>query len=79
MKKKLVKHGNSLALLIEKPILKMMEIDEQTDLDISLENKVLVVKRAKKESSRTRKEEIREIAQEIMDQYDSVFKKLSKT
>lgn len=77
MTKRLVKHGNSLALLIEKPILKILGIDEQTDLQVKIEGNSLIIQSAIQE--KTRKEEIKEIAQQIMDQYDSVFRKLSKT
>lgn len=77
MIKKLVKHGNSLALVIEKPILKVLGIDEQSDLQIRIEDNSLIVQAAGQE--KTRKEVIKKIAQEIMDQYDPVFRKLSKT
>jgi antitoxin component of MazEF toxin-antitoxin module len=79
MKKKLVKHGNSLALVIEKPILEIMEVDGQTDLDMSLDGKTLIVRHAKKGVTKTRKEELRDLAREITDYYDPVFRKLSKT
>jgi len=77
MTKRLVKHGNSLALLIEKPILKILGIDEQTDLQIRIEGNSLIIETTAKE--KIRKEEIEEIAQQIMDKYDPVFRKLSKT
>lgn len=77
MTKKLVKHGNSLALLIEKPLLKILGIDEQTNLHIKIEGNSLIVEA--EGNRQARKHEIREIAQEIMDQYDPVFRKLSKT
>jgi len=35
MKKNLVKHGNSLALIIDKPVLELLKIDESTPLEIS--------------------------------------------
>ena len=42
--KKLTKHGNSLALVIEKPILDLLKIDANTLLDVSTDGDVLVVK-----------------------------------
>lgn len=83
MTKKLVKHGNSLALVIEKPILKMMGVNEESELDIILENRTLVIRCAQEKpsslSAKERKERIKEIAEGIMDRYDPLFKKLSKT
>ena len=34
MIKKLSKHGNSLALVIDKPILELLGIDEDTELEV---------------------------------------------
>lgn len=35
LRKKLSKHGNSLALVIDKPILELLGIDEDTQLEIT--------------------------------------------
>jgi antitoxin MazE len=43
MIKKLSKHGNSLALVIDRPILELLKIDENTALDISTDGQNLVV------------------------------------
>lgn len=43
MLKKLSKHGNSLALVIERPILELLGIDEETSLDISTDGQALVI------------------------------------
>ena len=41
--KKLSKHGNSLALVIDRSILELLGIDERTPLDISTDGRALVV------------------------------------
>jgi antitoxin component of MazEF toxin-antitoxin module len=41
--KKLVQHGNSSALIIEKPILEMLNITQETDLDIRTDGHSLIV------------------------------------
>ena len=41
--KKLSKHGNSLALVIDRSILELLGIDEGTTLDISTDGRALVV------------------------------------
>ena len=43
MIKKLCKHGNSLALVIERPILELLGIDENTSLEISTDGESLVI------------------------------------
>ncbi len=43
MVKRLTKHGNSLALVIDRPILELLKIDADTPLEISTDGQVLVV------------------------------------
>ena len=43
MTKKLSKHGNSLALVIDRSILDLLDINEQTTLQISTDGRALVV------------------------------------
>jgi antitoxin component of MazEF toxin-antitoxin module len=43
MIKKLSKHGNSLALVIDRSILDLLDIDEKTSLEISTDGESLVV------------------------------------
>ncbi len=41
--KKLVRHGNSLALVIDKAVLDLLKIDSDTPLEISTDGKALLV------------------------------------
>jgi antitoxin component of MazEF toxin-antitoxin module len=41
--KKLSRHGNSLALVIDRSILELLGIDERTSLEISTDGRALVV------------------------------------
>lgn len=43
MIKKLCKHGNSLALVIDRSILDLLKIDEETPLEITTDGSALVV------------------------------------
>ena len=43
MQKNLVKHGNSLALVIEKPILDLLGANADTPFDITTDGQVLVL------------------------------------
>ena len=43
MIKKLTKHGNSMALVIDRAVLDLLKIDSDTPLDISTDGEVLVI------------------------------------
>jgi antitoxin component of MazEF toxin-antitoxin module len=43
MTKKLIQHGNSAALVIEKPILQLLNIDLDTNLEIVTDGKNLII------------------------------------
>lgn len=46
MVKTLTKHGNSYALVIDKPILELLQIGPDSPLQISTDGKVLTIRRA---------------------------------
>jgi antitoxin component of MazEF toxin-antitoxin module len=48
MVKKLTQHGNSLALVIDRPILDLLKIDPETPLDISTDGRQLIVRPARR-------------------------------
>ena len=49
MKKKMYRSGNAWALLIQKAILELLDINPETDeVELEVENKVLKVKKAEK-------------------------------
>lgn len=43
MRKNLIKHGNSLALVIEKPVLDLLGADAETLFDITTDGQALVL------------------------------------
>ncbi len=43
MQKHLVKHGNSLALVIEKPVLELLGVNADTPFDITTDGQALVL------------------------------------
>ncbi len=79
MNKKLTKHGNSLALVIDKPLLKLLKINEKTLLEISIKDNTLIIKPTTVKKAKKKEASIDEIAEQIMNKYDITFKKLSKT
>ena len=52
MLKKLTKHGNSLALVIDKAVLELLNIDDQTLLDISTDGILLLISPVRDEKRR---------------------------
>ena len=82
MNKKLIKHGNSFALLISKQTLKSLNINEATLLNISISGNSLIISPTKhqaKTTSEKSKKTTRSIAQRIMKTHNATFKKLAKT
>jgi antitoxin component of MazEF toxin-antitoxin module len=54
MIKKLTRHGNSMALVIEKGVLDILNIDNDTPLDISTDGQVLIVSPIRDKARRKR-------------------------
>lgn len=53
MTKTLIRHGNSLALIIDKPVLELLKINENTPLEIStIDGKSLQIRPAQSEERR---------------------------
>ena len=75
MIKTLTKHGNSLALVIEKPILELLHIDQTTGLNISTDGTSLVIFPVK---SVDRKQKIQEALKDINQQYGRALANLAK-
>jgi len=81
MSKKLTKHGKSLALIINKPILEALGITDSTELQLIVAEGTLIVKPKKKniKAQKQREKDISKTAHAILDKYEAVFKKLAKT
>ena len=75
MLKKLTKHGNSLALVIDRPILDLLKIDTDTALDISTDGKRLIIAPAQASERRKRFDAAQELAHK---RYGEAFKKLAQ-
>lgn len=81
MTKKLTKHGNSLALIIDKPVLEILGINDKTELELIVMDDTLIIKpkTSTTKTNKKRQEAVAKTASKIMDKYESVFKKLAKT
>ncbi len=75
MTKKLSRHGNSLALVIDRPVLELLGIDEQTDLNISTDGRVLVIVPA---HDKRRQKRFRQALAACNKQYGKALKRLAE-
>jgi antitoxin MazE len=73
MVKKLTKHGNSLALIIDRPILELLKIDEETPLELTTDGKRLIVAAA----SASRRKKFEAAQEWAHERYGRAFKKLA--
>ncbi len=75
MTKRLSRSGNSLALVIDRPLLEALEIDANTELELSTDGDVLVVTPVR---DRKRSKHVDELVSEAHEQYGGVFRRLSE-
>jgi antitoxin component of MazEF toxin-antitoxin module len=81
MIKKLSKHGNSLAILIDKPILELLNINENTYINVKTDGTNIIIEPVRQESATSAISEnskVQKLYEELVDKYNSVLKKLSK-
>jgi len=73
MQKKLSRIGNSLGLIIEKPILELLHIDNNT-LDVSTDGEALIIRPVRE----SRAERVRSAARRVADDHAEAFEKLAR-
>lgn len=75
MIKKLTKHGNSLALVIDRGVLDLLNIDAETPLNIKTDGKCLIVT---PERDAARQKKFRAALVKVNRQYGPALKKLAE-
>lgn len=75
MIKKLTKHGNSMALVIERSVLDLLGIDIDTPLEVSTDGNVLIIAPVRDES---RAAKFREALDKTNRRYGRALKKLAE-
>jgi antitoxin MazE len=76
MVKRLIKHGNSLALVLDKPVLDLLKITEETPLEIeTLDGKSLHIKPVKSTGAR---KDVRTALDQTNKKFGKTLKNLSK-
>lgn len=75
MIKNLVKHGNSWALVIDRPILDLLKIDPERAVEITTDGESIRIAPAIGEE---RKEKLRDASKKVNTRYAKAFKKLAE-
>jgi len=72
--KKLARHGNSRALVIEKPILDLLGINDATELEMHTDGESLIFTPVTPEM---RREKIRKITRHMAERYDKALRAMA--
>lgn len=74
MIKRLTAVGNSLGLIIERPILELLDIDKETPLEVRTDGEALIIRPQR----RDRSARLKAAAGRMMDAHDETLKKLAR-
>jgi len=75
MVKKLIKHGNSAALVIDKPIMEMLNITNETTFEVSTDGKNLILS---PQIGNAQEKDILQSLEKINKKYGAVLKRLGE-
>jgi antitoxin MazE len=75
MKKNLTVIGNSLGLIIEKPILDILGFSKDTELEVTTDGRRLVVEPA---NPVKRREHVRALTRKVIKSHEKTFRKLAE-
>lgn len=75
MIKQLTRHGNSWALVIDKPILELLKIDPELPVEISTDGRAMIVTPV---GANPRSGKVRAARKKVNARYSKVFKKLAQ-
>lgn len=76
MKKKLVRHGNSLALILDKPILELLDIDADSDIELHTYGRYLLLSEVSNDDEIS-EVEAREALEWVMKHHGDTLRKLA--
>jgi len=75
MKKRLTRTGNSVAVVLEKPLLEAVGIEADSEVEISTNGDVIVITPVRDER---RRRKLKKILDELDEQYAGVFRRLAE-
>jgi antitoxin MazE len=73
--KNLVKHGNSWALVIDRPILDLLKISPEEPVEITTDGSAVIITSA---ATKPHKEKVQQARQKVNAKYKEAFKKLAE-
>jgi antitoxin component of MazEF toxin-antitoxin module len=76
MRRKLIRRGKSLALVLDKRLLDRVGIDADTQLDVSTDGRMIIVSPVR---DRRRTTKLKRIVAEAHSRYGGVFRRLAKS
>jgi antitoxin MazE len=75
MRKKLTRTGNSVALVLDKPILEQLGVDENSEVEVSTNGDVVVITPIRDDA---RRRKLNAILEELDEEYGGVFRRLAE-
>lgn len=75
MRKNLTVIGNSLGVIIERPILDILGFSRETELEVTTDGKRLIIERVADDS---RKNRIRSLTKKVISSHEKTFRKLAE-
>jgi len=75
MVKKLIRHGNSVALVIDKPIMELLNITSETAFVLTTDGRNLILS---PQNQNTREMDIKNSLERVNTQYKAVLKRLGE-
>ena len=75
MIKKLIRHGNSAALVIDKPIMEMLNITSETTFELSTDGRNIILS---PQAERAQERDVMQSLERINAKYGAVLKKLGE-
>jgi antitoxin MazE len=78
MRKNLSAIGNSLGLVIEKPILELLNITRDTELDVTTDGTRLIIEPVREEEAKGRRVRVGAATKRVMKNHDRTLRRLAK-
>ncbi|MBE0416370.1 MAG: hypothetical protein IBX63_01215 [Coriobacteriia bacterium] len=76
MKKRLVRHGNSRALVIDKALLEVMNLADDDEVQVAINGDQLIITPVRR--SDERQERFEQAVERTLERYDGLFRRLAE-
>lgn len=75
MQKRLIKIGNSLGIVLDRPLLEQLGVDADTELEVSSDGSVILIAPVR---SKKRDAKLKRVTDRVFETYAGAFKKLAE-